>query len=141
MAIHVTCPQCNKQVPFGRLFCTFCGAKLELSPEKVSSRLTAREAMGGVKRWVIRLFSLAVVAAVIGVFFWPMKPMGQMGDSAAAAACEQRIQSMRARTLNGIIFIEKFSEPEVNAWLRREVSTASSNVLSLSRAIGGSWRK
>jgi len=122
MAIHVTCPQCKKQVPFGRLFCTFCGSKLELSPEKVSSRLTAREAMSGAKRWAIRLFSLAVVASVIGVFFWPMKPMGEVGNAAAAASCEQRIQSMRARTLNGIIFIEKFPEAEVNAWLRREVS-------------------
>lgn len=122
MAIHVTCPQCKQQVPFGRLFCTYCGAKLELTPDKVSSRVTAGEAFSAVRRWMIRLFFLAVVAGIIGVFLWPMPPQGEVGNAAQAASCERRIQSTRTRTLNGSVFLETFPEVEVNAWLRQEVA-------------------
>jgi hypothetical protein len=115
MAVHITCPQCKQKVPFGRLFCTFCGAKLELSPDRVTNRLTGDEAFGGIKRWVTRLASFAVVAGAIGVFFWPMPPQGQVGNAAQAASCEQRISVVRSRVLNGIILADAFSEAEVNA--------------------------
>lgn len=126
MAIHVTCPQCKKQVPFGRLFCTFCGAKLELTPDRVSNRVSTGEALDVVRRWVIRIFSLFVVSCFVGVFLWPMAPMGEVGSNAHAASCDQRMQSSRARTLNGVVFMERFPEAEVNAWLRREIAKMAS---------------
>ena len=43
MAVYVTCPQCKERIPFGRLFCTFCGAKLELTQETVTNRVTGKE--------------------------------------------------------------------------------------------------
>ena len=122
MAVHVTCPQCKQQIPFGRLFCTYCGAKLELTPDKVSSRTTAGEAFESLKKWVSRLVSLIVVAAAIGVFFWPVPPQGEIGSTAQAVSCEQRISTVRTRLLNGIIFSDGFSEAEVNAELKARLA-------------------
>lgn len=125
MAVHVKCPSCKQQVPFGRLFCTFCGEKLELTQESVTTRMTAGEAYDGIRRWVIRLFSLAVVAGVIGVFFWPMEPQGQTGTAAHATSCQAKITSARARAYNGLVFIEQFSEQEVNALLAERVKNTT----------------
>ena len=122
MAVHVTCSQCKKQVPFGKLFCVYCGAKLEMTPDTMSRSMNAGEVMGGLKKWIVRLISLAVFAAVIGVFIWPLPPQGKTGGPAQAAACEQRLETARARTLNGVVFLETFSEDEANAWLKDKVA-------------------
>lgn len=122
MAVHVQCPACKKQVPFGRLFCTFCGEKLELTPDKVTSRLTVTEAYGAVRKVVIRLISLSVVAGIVGVFLWPMEPVGQVGSAAHATSCQSKIASTRARALNGLVFMEQFSEQEVNALLAERLT-------------------
>ncbi len=122
MAVHVTCPQCKKQVPFGKLFCVYCGAKLELTPDRISRSMNAGEIFGGLKKWIIRLISLSVFAVIIGVFIWPLPPQGQAGGPAQAAACEQRLAAAHARTLNGIVFTETFPEDEANAWLKDKVA-------------------
>lgn len=126
MAVHVTCPKCRKQVPFGKLFCTFCGAKLEINPDTVNSRVTAGEVIVRARRILVRLASLALIAGAVGMFLWPVKPTGRVGDATYAKLCQQRIDAVRARVLNGMIFTETFSDLEINAWLSERVAKLTS---------------
>lgn len=124
MAVYVKCPQCKERIPFGRLFCTFCGAKLELSAETVTNRITGREFFTDAKKMVLRLVWTALVFGAIALFFWPMPPLGQAGNDAQGKVCEQKIASVRARVLNGVTIFpaESFTEPEANAWLKGRVA-------------------
>lgn len=125
MAVHITCPDCKKQVPFGRLFCTFCGAKLDLSQENVSTKLSMGEATAKIRKVVVRLVVFVLVFGALGLFFWPIDPPGQTGAPADAALCERRIEHVRTRALNGVIMTEAFGEAEVNAWLKDKLSKTS----------------
>ena len=136
MAVHVTCPECKQQVPFGRLFCTYCGAKLELTQANVSNKISLGEATAKIRKVVIRLVVLLVLACVIGVFLWPMDPPGKTGSPADARLCEQRIVFLRTRVLNGVVMTESFGEAEVNAWLKETLT----NTTDLAAGAGFSLR-
>ena len=109
-------------MPFGRLFCTFCGAKLEINEDTVKNRATAGESLTALRRVFVRLFSMAMVFGAIALFFWPMAPHGQAGTAAQAVSCQQRITQTRARVLNGMVFTEVFPEAEVNALLKERLA-------------------
>lgn len=124
MAVHITCPDCKKQVPFGRLFCTFCGAKLDLSQENVSTKLSVGEATAKIRKVVVRVVVLAIIFGGLGLFFWPMDPPGQTGAAGDAKLCEARIERVRTRVLNGVVMTETFGEAEVNAWLKDKLTSS-----------------
>lgn len=123
MAVHVTCPQCKQRIPFGRLFCTFCGTKLELNPDTISSKTTAGEVLTRARRIVMRLISLTVILGGMGLFLWPTQPAGRIGDASYEKLCQQRMDAVRARVLNGMVFSETFSDAEINAWLAARLAS------------------
>ena len=126
MAVHVTCPQCKQRIPFGRLFCTNCGAKLEINSDTITSRTSAGEVLTRARRIVIRLVVLAIVLGAVGLFLWPMQPTGRTGDASYEKLCQQRMDAVRARVLNGMQFSETFSDIEINAWLASRMAATTS---------------
>jgi hypothetical protein len=121
VSVGIKCRECGYVNTLGRVFCSKCGKKLDLS--RVSTRLLARSTLtpadrrARLFRWVVVL----VLAAVIGLMLWPMEPEGVVGSRDDVKALRVKVGRLeRAAAARAYVF-DVVTEEEVNAFLEETV--------------------
>lgn len=128
----MNCPRCGHANELGRVFCSKCGVRLDLS--RINARVLARGATKpheGLFR-MLRVLLLLFLAAVIGLMLWPAELVGEPGSVRDARRLENKIQGLIRAQDSGLYVFEIVSEREVNAYL----ADVLKNNESLSRSEG-----
>jgi hypothetical protein len=116
MTLTVTCPVCRKENEPSRIFCRYCGNKMDLSKVHVERRPVAEWLR---RVWlVVRLVVLVGLVLVLGLMLWPARPIGAIGDPVAGQRCAFMLDELRDAMLAGNRLHHDFSEEEVNAYLQ-----------------------
>lgn len=117
MSYGIKCRECGAVNALGRVFCSSCGKKLDLT--RVSKRVLARSAETPMQRRmrVIRLLIVMVLLAVVALILWPIEPEGNVGEAAEAAALQTKIRRLETAVAARAHVFDVISEREVNAFL------------------------
>jgi hypothetical protein len=112
------CPRCRRPNPLSQVFCSQCGAKLDLSG--VRSDDFVQRPGAAIRRivWVILrgLFQLGLVA-VLALMLWPAAPAGARGGSAKKEQAQDSINLLHSAVQNNLKRLVTINESEVNAYL------------------------
>ncbi len=125
------CSHCDHANDLGRLFCTECGAKLDLSSigDDIEDNLEAEKRLSLLKlAWIPLVIILLVIA---GLCLWPnLKPFGREVGSGRSSVIDQHIwrllQIKTSATGTTIDTQRPIKEKDANAWL-------------LDMPVGGGW--
>lgn len=110
----VICGQCKYKNTIGHVFCTKCGAKLDVEAAAVKQQADARRMV--FKARAIRFLLLDVVILLIVsalLIFWPSGEKAECGDDRQFHAAKIKITALEKEMSHA----ENFSEAEVNAVL------------------------
>ena len=121
----LACAKCGTANEFGHIFCTKCGAKLDMSHVPVargSSIEWARLLVGG-----LRLAVFLVVLAGAGLIIWPVTPAGKQGGDKDAAAWLAQRAALKDGAQQGQAAKAVASEVTLNAYLAASLKLAQSN--------------
>lgn len=118
MAIKIQCSTCGFQNDLGRVFCAQCGQKLDLRDTSMEDLEERREFnYGKLFRWVISVAVLALVASLLGLALWAVKPMPVYMDAAGSRQVPIKLAAiLRALSYNKPVTLD-FQEGELNGFL------------------------
>lgn len=113
----MNCPRCGNANELGRVFCSKCGVRLDLS--RVNTRMLARGATKPHEGFfrLVRVLVLLALACVIGLVLWPTELVGEPGSIRDARLLENKIQGLVRAQNSGLYVFEIVAEREVNAYL------------------------
>lgn len=132
MTAIITCKACGATNRLGVLFCSQCGAKLDLSEANVNRsmkkerRREKSQSSGGlgvvvrILRWTV---FVVVLAALIGLFI-PAGQVGMVGDPVDAQRLDQKQELLRIAILDRRAQSVLVFEREINAYLAEGVRQA-----------------
>ncbi|OQA26678.1 MAG: hypothetical protein BWY59_01293 [Verrucomicrobia bacterium ADurb.Bin345] len=113
----IKCPQCGNVNDLGRVFCSKCGSRLDLS--KVSTRILARgmqKPHDSMYRLLRNLLLLALIAALC-LLLWPAGLVGDTGTVKEARQFAAKIAAIQRAQQAGLYVFEVATEREVNAYI------------------------
>ena len=116
-SLRVKCGQCGEKNALGRMFCSKCGARLEVSQATVKS---SDAGFGGFVKLLGRLFRLAVSIALLFCIILLLRPASLQGRDGSAQEAQQlvhKLQILKTATLEGTQAYDSILESEVNAYL------------------------
>jgi hypothetical protein len=116
--VKITCTKCGHQNELGRVFCTGCGKKLDLthntSMEEIKPNvfLMWLKFSSKIALWVV------LGAGILGVAlaFWPAPASTQLGENRGGTRVEQKAKALRGGT-PGVALQASFTERDLNTWL------------------------
>ncbi|HOW97203.1 MAG TPA: zinc ribbon domain-containing protein [Kiritimatiellia bacterium] len=107
--MKIACSRCGKENEPTRLFCSNCGAKLNLD-----GKAWREPVRWG--RFLTRIVQVLILAGV-GLLLWPVKPQGAVGGRAEAVAYYGKLRLLSEAVERRVMVVQTFSEAEVNAYL------------------------
>jgi len=117
----IICKRCGNQNPLGRVFCTKCGTKLELS------HMTAEHVVEIKKRWSdpivqhwrkLAALVVAVVIILAALAFWPQtSPIGKEGTRVDGRRVDVGLSSLRIVRPGEVRNLE-FTEQDINGYFK-----------------------
>ena len=129
MSATIACKQCGATNRLGVLFCTQCGAKLDLTEKNVQRSVKKerkrehredRGMVGMVSQW-IRWLVFAIVLGSMIALVMPAGQIGEMGETQDAERLSQKIEMLRIAILDAQAQQLLVFEKEVNAYLQQAV--------------------
>jgi len=115
----ISCPRCGRQNPLSQVFCSECGAKLDLSQVR-SGDFRQRNSGAAVGRvlWVLvrTLFQVGLVAA-LALMLWPAAQTGARGGRERAEQAKDKISLLHSAVENNLERIVVFQEEGINGYL------------------------
>jgi hypothetical protein len=112
----VRCLKCGHANPITQMFCTSCGAKLDLSSVKkdtIKKERTDIQTLVNSLRALLRIGLILVLALLL----WPVSPEGERGGRQMALSMNRKLESLRAAMASGVPGTIVLEEAEVNAYL------------------------
>lgn len=122
MTAEVKCPACGKTNQPDKLFCKFCGAKLDLSKARFDGGTKA--VLGRVIGRVVRLCVTLGLLVVLVLLLWPKAPGGAVGDAEDAERAHNQLAALHRAVQQNLPLTHTFSEAEANAYLAHLMSSA-----------------
>jgi hypothetical protein len=130
--MKIICDKCNAENELGRVFCTNCGQKLDLTQhtsigeirEGAFSRLM-RLAFKIGRIIVTVAICLAVLAAV-----WPVRVVAPRSDLRSVQRVSQKLQAIKMLQ-SGQSIVVAFTEPEINAFLDTKKNKIAASALAV----------
>ena len=116
----VACTQCGTENELTSLFCSDCGAKLDLTKVEhgdIKKSVKKERGVGG--NPILKLIRLVVVLALIaliGVMLWPPVPGGEVGEKELAGEYESVRQQLIDAAENGREYEAILPERAINAY-------------------------
>jgi len=114
MKSTVLCDQCGKHNEASRLFCTSCGAKLDLSKVRIKS--SAGLSVGRMIARTIRLALFLGLLAVLGLLVWPTQPTGAAGTQADGNVLYAKLRELDRAQRTGVTLRHIVPENEINGY-------------------------
>ncbi|MBU0677889.1 MAG: hypothetical protein KJ626_07200 [Verrucomicrobia bacterium] len=114
MSLGPVCKICGQKNDLARIFCTKCGAKLDLSHVEPAG------AGSGSGRRLFRFVRLLVflgLIAMLGLLLWPVEPAGRLGTREDARALYEKLRYVASEIKSGRAVTETASEVEINSYL------------------------
>lgn len=120
--MKISCNHCGAQNDLGRVFCTSCGKKLDLSQRTSAQEFKGSEAPA-VPPVIWKILVLVVVLFVVGVValaFWCTPPIGEVGDLPGARRVVTKWQNAKVSLRPGKSVGVPLSEREINVYLAQQ---------------------
>lgn len=113
----IKCPRCGNINTFGRVFCSKCGVRLDLS--RVNNRVLAKsiERPHSSALRLFRFLLFVALLAVVALLLWPSGLVGAPGALRDARSMERKIAAVVRAQQAGLYVFEIISEREANAYL------------------------
>jgi hypothetical protein len=115
----IVCGGCGSENELGRVFCTQCGGKLDLSG--MTSEVIAEQAKRSfmAKHWLKFVIGVAVIILLIfGMTFWSTGPLqSKVGTSVGARRVQSQMRSM-AKLSRGRTVAYIFKEADINGFFK-----------------------
>jgi len=119
----IECPQCHQGNELGRIFCTRCGTKLDMT-RLTHGHMGRSFDLPGFLRNTLRVGIFLVMLVVVLLLIWPTPPAGKRGQEAEVAALlGQRQVLVRAVQTRQEVKLEA-SELALNAYLDATLKAA-----------------
>lgn len=124
--MKIPCAKCGAQNELGRVFCTSCGQKLDLSQRTAVQDIEEDAGPGIVKHIVVAVIVVLVLTALVlaAMALWPAKPIiDNTGEKRGAARVAQLlVEAKRAVAMSGAGERRslQLSEKEINTYLERK---------------------
>lgn len=115
MNASVKCSKCGRDNEISRLFCKYCGDKLDLSNVRTGPSI-AGMGISLVKR-LIRFAVLLGLLAVLGLLLWPTEPSGLIGTDEDARSLHGKLVTLDGAIRGGTYARSEVTEQEINAYL------------------------
>lgn len=116
----IPCSECGLKNRLGLLFCSRCGAKLDLSKRRSGSASSGLSGAGSIFRMVIALAFLIV----LGLLCWPAAPDGDAPAAGGAQAILAKSRALRGAVTRGNEIVEQFDEAQINHYLSAKLASA-----------------
>jgi hypothetical protein len=114
MNSYVACAKCGKRNEASRLFCTGCGAKLDLSNVRINKggglsvgRLVAR---------TVRMALFLGLLAVLGLLVWPSQPTGMAGTVEDGRVLYDKLRDLDRALRTSVTVRQIIPEKEINGY-------------------------
>ena len=115
----LTCPSCGVENQLGRVFCSGCGAKLDLA-NMTSENVAESQKKSLFARfwWIIPIVIVVVLAAMTALAFWPKaKPLAEAGSRVEGRGVDRTLSSME-RIRKGPKGSKYMTAKEINAYFK-----------------------
>jgi hypothetical protein len=148
MAIKIECQLCGFKNDLGRVFCTQCGKRLELTNTSLDD-LARRRTLdwGPMVRRIVGWALALVVAGILGAAFWPAKPARVPMDPAGVKQIPMKVRTVQTALRARQPIAVPFTEAEVNGFLEARAKARKLDRLSvrfkpgsLTFSAGHQWR-
>lgn len=112
------CPSCGNDNEFGRVFCTKCGAKLDLSQMNNNQIEDLGKKSATMSYWPVAVLAVIIIAiALVGLALWGrIDTLGQDGVRSESRIIKNQLAMFR-RLGNGQTMGAVFSEKQINSYL------------------------
>lgn len=128
----IECAKCGHGNELTSVFCRDCGAKLDHSRLKADdvkkkAKAGAKKERGGggaggkAIKALLTLVGLALIGLAV-VLWWPVEPIGEVGDPAMAKEVEEKLVRLKDAIENKVEFKTVLAEGEINAYLAELVA-------------------
>jgi hypothetical protein len=118
----IPCPRCGRPNPFTQVFCSECGAKLDLQSIKKEQIMRPRGVQADVIVRLLKLLVRIAVLAVLVLMVWPVSPRGVRGGQQQLLQMADKRKALISAVQNGWNRVVVFDESEVNAYLAARVN-------------------
>lgn len=133
MSSVIECPQCRQGNELGRIFCTRCGTKLDMT-RLTHGHMGGRFDLPGFLLGAVRVGIFLAMLVVLGLLLWPTPLAGQRGPEAEVTALlGQRQALVRAVEARQEVKLEA-SELALNAYLDATLKAGQRQ-----EAVVGAW--
>jgi hypothetical protein len=130
--MKITCTKCGHQNELGRVFCTGCGKKLDLTQKTSVEELKPNAVLGFVK-WGAKIAMIVVLAAVIlgvSLAFWSVPASTQVGENRGIQRVEQKAKALGGGA-SGVSLQASFPERDLNTWLDANKALGGYDLLAI----------
>jgi len=130
--MKITCNKCGYQNELGRVFCTGCGKKLDLTQNTSSEELKPNPVaeFGKLAGKIIGIGVLVVLVVGLGLAFWPAAAETQVGENRGIQRVEQKAKALRGGAA-GVALQASFSERDLNTWLDANKARGGYDVVAI----------
>lgn len=114
----LTCPKCNTDNELGRVFCSSCGGKLDLTRMKREDVAEAQKPslIRRLLPWVV-IVAVVLVFAIAGLALWPVTgSIGKEGDRKGGAYMARQLNVLNTLKENRSLKVS-FTEENINGYL------------------------
>ena len=131
--MKITCNHCNAQNELGRVFCTSCGKKLDLTQRTSAQEFKGSEAPR-IPSAIWKILVLVIVILIVGAValaFWCTPAIGEFGEGSNARRVTTKWQNTKVSLRPGMSVGVPISEREINVYLAQQVQNLQLTSLTL----------
>lgn len=125
MSQVIECPKCHQGNELGRMFCTRCGVKLDMT--QMTKRGPGEFDAAKFTRSALQIGVFALVLLLVLLLIWPATPAGKRGDEQELAALLGQRAALKQALQRGQEVKLEVSETALNAYLIASLKAARSN--------------
>ena len=132
----ITCAQCGHKNNVGRLFCTQCGARLEIQDPRAAVKTKSGPGILGKLGSFLRLAVTLGLLVVVVQILRPVVPTGSDGSPQDAQRLVQKMRLLKGAVMDRKPMTQRILELEVNAYLEdllAKSSDGNANTLDLKK--------
>ncbi len=124
MKSEVLCQACGKSSALGRLFCPYCGAKLDLAGVQIGNKRKSN----GLFRFALGVLVIAILL-MFGLMAWPVSTLGRTGSRGDARDAHRKLSLLYEAIQAGQAIELSISELEANAYLVENMTDRHENLI------------